>query len=249
MPTKTNQNGTAVNFTNTMTHKDYQQQNNLAQRTAAYRIKTVLQLGFDSNAILTPDQLAQLEARFNKGAITPKKAAAKMSVAPSFKLRVTPAKEAIEKVAQIIDELPNTPQLLPIAQPQAVPQQTAQSIEAQVLFFAPLAVNVLSIALTIAGLKMFAGWYGVALGVMFGLSLFAAVVVSRNSQKYDTSTTSLNTVMFLELGACVLHPFTFYTQLPNGNEALRITAACIASVFVAFLSYRAVLIVRDYNGE
>ena len=237
------------NETNTMTHRDYQDKINKGQRATASRLKNCLGIGFDSNAVLTTDQLAQLEARFNKGVITPKKAAAKMGVAPSFQLRVTPAKEAIEKVAQMIDELPNTPQLLPIAQPQTTPQQTAQSIEAQTLFFAPLAVNVLSIALTIAGLKMFAGWYGVALGIMFGLSLFAAVVVSRNSQKYDTSTTSLNTVMFLELGACLLHPFTFYTQLPNGNEALRITAACIASVFVAFLSYRAVLIVRDYNGE
>ena len=233
-----------------MTHKDYQEKINKGQRATASRLKNCLGIAYNSNETLTPDQLAQLEARFNKGAITPKKAAAKMSVAPSFQLRVTPAKDAIERVAQIADELPNTPQLLPIAQPQTTPQQTAQSIEAQVLFFAPLAVNVLSIALTIAGLRLFFKNYGFALGCMFGLMLFCAVVVSRNSKKGDTSGNALSTVLYMELGACILHPFTFYSQLSeNTNIWLSIGAACIAASFVAFLSYRAVLFVRNYNAE
>jgi hypothetical protein len=112
-----------------------------------------------------------------------------------------------------------------------------------------LLVSVLSVSLTTLGLGMFAQWAGYILGGMFALYLLASVLVSRNNQKGDTSEAALDTVLYMELGACVLHLFTFYTLLPDTHIVLRGCAAFIMAGFVAFLSYRAVKFVRLYNAE
>lgn len=110
-------------------------------------------------------------------------------------------------------------------------------------------VSLLSVTLTILGLSMFAQWAGTILGGMFALYLLASVLVSRNRLKGDTSEQALKTVLYMEIGASVLHGFTFYTLLPDTHNELRITAAVLMAGFVAFLSYKTVLFVRTYNAE
>jgi len=73
-----------------MTHNDYQQKNNLNQRTAAYRIKTVCGIGFVGLQELTPDQLTALGERFGGNAQQPQKrqSTAKMAIAQTAVISV-----------------------------------------------------------------------------------------------------------------------------------------------------------------
>jgi len=110
-------------------------------------------------------------------------------------------------------------------------------------------VSFLSVCLTTLGLALFAQWAGYILGGMFALSLLAAVIVARNKMKGDTSEQALNTVLYMEIGACCLHLFTFYSLLPEMDFWLRGCAALPMAAFAGFLSYQAVKLVRLYNAE
>lgn len=128
--------------------------------------------------------------------------------------------------------------------------QTAQPSEGKWVTMFTLLVNVFSVGLTIYGLYYFAGWPGVLLGVMVALSLLAAVLVSRNRQKGDTSASALKTVLYMEIGATALHSFTFYSALPDTAPVwFRVLASVSLSAFTAFLSYRAVVFARNYAAE
>ena len=72
--------------------------------------------------------------------------------------------------------------------------------------------------------------------------------------KGATSEQALSTVWKLESGAAVLHCFTFWRLLPEfpdgaGFFVARIILCGTLAGFVAYLSYNAVLTVRDYNAE
>jgi len=110
--------------------------------------------------------------------------------------------------------------------------------EAKTVFYLSISITVISIILTITGLFVFANWAGFMLGSMFSLFLFATVWIARNKMKGATSEQALKTVLNLEAGAAVLHCFTFWRLLPEFP----------AGEF-AYLSYNAVLTVRDYNAE
>ena len=92
------------------------------------------------------------------------------------------------------------------------------------------------------------------LGSMFSLFLFATVWIARNKMKGATSEQALKTVLNLEAGAAVLHCFTFWRLLPEFPAGewffvSRIVICTVLAGFVAYLSYNAVLTVRDYNAE
>lgn len=126
--------------------------------------------------------------------------------------------------------------------------------ESLAMLIFPSIVTALSVALTVCGLFMFAQWAGALLGSMFGFVLVCAVIVARNRMKGATSEQALNTVFWMELGAFALHCFTFYKLMPAFPEGLwwqmlhgALAAAC--GGFASFLSYRAVIMVRNYNAE
>jgi hypothetical protein len=227
-----------------MTHEQYKDTYaNGQQRTAAFRIGAVCGVGYRKDAVLTPEQLDALNARFGGGS---KQRNARPPQRNTARAKSVPQLPALVTEPQLMPvPMPQTP----TPEPQTAKAEPRKNIEAQILFFAPLIANVVSIALTIAGLWLFAGGYGVALGAMFGLMLLAAVIVSRNAKVGDTSTAALKTVLWMECGACVLHGFTFHTVLPDTNTYLRIGAAVLMAAFVAVLSYNAVLLVRNYNAE
>ena len=122
------------------------------------------------------------------------------------------------------------------------------------VFWPSLFITAASILLTITGLFVFAHWAGGLLGLMFALFLFIAVMVARDRMKGDTSKAALLGVLRLELGAAGLHCFTFWRLLPEFPAGAWFFAARIAlcislAGFAAFLSYSAVLTVRNYNAE
>ena len=122
------------------------------------------------------------------------------------------------------------------------------------VFWPSLFITAASILLTITGLFVFAHWAGGLLGLMFALFLFIAVMVARDRMKGDTSKAALLGVLRLELGAAGLHCFTFWRLLPEFPAGVWFFAARIAlcislAGFAAYLSYSAVLTVRNYNAE
>lgn len=126
--------------------------------------------------------------------------------------------------------------------------------EAKTVFYLSISITVISIILTITGLFVFANWAGFMLGSMFSLFLFATVWIARNKMKGATSEQALKTVWKLESGAAVLHCFTFWRLLPEFPAGewffvSRIVICTVLAGFVAYLSYNAVLTVRDYNAE
>lgn len=131
----------------------------------------------------------------------------------------------------------------------------AQWLERAAMIVLPGAVTVVSIGLTLFGLNYFAQEPGLMLGIMFGLVLFSAMIVARNPMKGDTSEQALSTVFWMEFGAFFLHCFTFYAKLPHPSVspewdwAVRAALAAPCAGFASFLSFRAVVMVRNYNAE
>ena len=205
-----------------MTHLEYLNSSKVNQRAVAYRLRSIGINNYCANDELTASQIAQLESRFGAAKVPqPKQRRVVNRSAKTHSLTVA-------TVAQIEDK----------------------KTESGLLFYAPFAVTLLSIALTVSGLFMFAGWFGFTLGCMFGLFLFGASIVARNKQKGDTSASALNTVLYLELGACLLHIFTFYAALENAtNDLLRWSAAFVCASFVAIISYNSINLIRNYNAE
>lgn len=205
-----------------MTHLEYLNSSKVNQRAVAYRLRSIGITNYCANQDLTASQISQLESRFGAAKIPQQKQ--KRVLNRSAKTHSL----TVATVAKIQDK----------------------KTESGLLFYAPFAVTLLSIALTISGLFMFAGWFGFTLGCMFGLFLFGASIVARNKEKGDTSASALNTVLYLELGACLLHVFTFYAALESANnEILRWSAAFVCASFVAIISYNSINLIRNYNAE
>lgn len=208
-----------------MTHLEYLNSSKVNQRAVAYRLRSIGITNYCANQDLTASQIEQLESRFGS------------------------AKMPQQKQKRVLNRSAKTHSLT-VATVATVAQIENKKTESGLLFYAPFAVTLLSIALTISGLFMFAGWFGFTLGSMFGLFLFGASIVARNKQKGDTSASALNTVLYLELGACLLHVFTFYAALESAsNEILRWSAAFVCASFVAIISYNSINLIRNYNAE
>lgn len=122
------------------------------------------------------------------------------------------------------------------------------------VLWVPILITLSSVTLTVTGLFVFAQWAGGLLGAMFSLFLFTAVMIARDNMKGDTSEQALKGVLRLEIGAAALHCFTFWRllpQFPDGQYFFysRVAACVILAGFAAYLSYSAVLTVRNYNAE
>lgn len=140
----------------------------------------------------------------------------------------------------------------PAAKTQTEPPGQKTERSPRYMVIAPLSITALSICLTITGLYVFANWAGGILGGMFALFLFTTVMVARERMKGATSEQALTTVFWLEIGAAGLHTFTFWRLLPEFPETYfpaRVAACVILAIGAAYLSYSAVLAVRNYNAE
>ena len=167
-------------------------------------------------------------------------------------------KQPKEKPKSEAKNLPAKSENKPEKQEEKKPKTEAKNSEAKsddiiVLILSGL-ITALSIVLTITGLFVFANWAGSILGGMFSLFLFATVWIARNKMKGATSEQALSTVWKLESGAAVLHCFTFWRLLPEFPDGglfftARIILCGTLAGFAAYLSYNAVLTVRDYNAE
>jgi len=224
-----------------MTHKQYTEQNAISQRTAAYRFAQCGVGGYSSDKELTQTEVDALAARFGGAQNRLRKVAQRSVSVPVAVAQIEPQQKA-QYLPQIVAQ-----------KAQIEPQKPKRNAESVILFFSPFAVTLISIALTVCGLYMFAGLFGIGLGLMFGLFLFAAALVARNNQKGDTSADALQVVLWLELGACILHVFTFHRSFGvmgvNADDRILWAAATFCSGFVAFISYSSVTLIRNYNAE
>jgi hypothetical protein len=194
--------------------------------------------GYAKNETATPSEIATMTEYY----ATLKSGEAKRAEKPKQAAAI-PVRQAPEK-----QDLAPAKRQAPIIAP-----AKSEDSKAPVVFLSPLAVSVVSVALTIGGLNRFAGVYGVGLGLMFAMYLLSAVWVARDRMKGDTSTDALKTVLYAELGACILHFFTFASILPDFGQAWSVPfkygAALLCAGSVAFLSYKSVILVRNYNSE
>ena len=233
-----------------MTHKQYTEQNEISQRTAAYRFAQCGVGGYSADKELAQSEVDALNARFGGSQKQTRKVAQRSARVPVFNVK-TAMVEWISEEAQMAPQ--KTAQNLPQIVAQKESKKPKRNAESVILFFSPFAVTLISIALTVCGLYMFAGLFGIGLGFMFGLFLFAAALVARNNQKGDTSADALQVVLWLELGACILHVFTFHRSFGvmgvNADDRILWAAATFCSGFVAFISYSSVTLIRNYNAE
>ena len=230
-----------------MTHKQYTEQNAISQRAAAYRFGQCGVGGYSADKELTQSEVNALAARFGGAQKHPRKVAQR-SVSVAVYEKPT-AQMFIEAAARM------TPQKT--AQKAHTGTQTEPAKSANkdgvIIFCASFANTLISIALTFCGMYMIAGMFGGGLGAMFGLFLLASVIAARNAETGDTSETALNTVWYLELGACLLHPYTFFTAFGkmgvHGEWYVLAGAAVVCAAFVAVLSYNSVKLIRNYYAE
>jgi len=191
---------------------------------------------FSKDIVPTPGQVAQIKSLASLQGLKVVKPKAKS--VPAIQVAQQPRQEVAQKAK---------------AAPAKKPTDWNALIEKSTMLLFPGLVTIASVILTICGLYMFAAWAGGILGAMFGLVLVSAVVVARNRMKGGTSQQALDTVLWMEIGAFFLHCFTFHALLPAvpGSFSLFIElgSAAVCAGFASFLSYRAVIMVRNYNAE
>ena len=231
-----------------MTHKLYTENNGISQRTAAYRFAQCGVGGYSADKELTQSEVNALAARFGGTQKQPRKVAQR-SVSVAVYEKPT-AQMFIDAVAQMTPQ--KTAQKTQTVT-QNEPQKVKRNIEKEILFWSSFAITAISILLTNSGLFVFADGFGILAGVMFGFSLVSAVVVARNSDKQETSEKALDVVLYLEIGACFLHVFTFHYALESkitlSDGWLLWIPSIVLSVCVAVMSYKGVELVRNYNVE
>lgn len=188
---------------------------------------------FSKDIVPTPEQMAQIKSLASLQGL--KVAKPKAKAAPAIQVAQQPRQEVAK------------------ATPAKQPTDWNAVIEKSTMLLFPGMVTIASVILTICGLYMFAAWAGGILGAMFGLVLVSAVVVARNRMKGGTSQQALDTVLWMEFGAFFLHCFTFHHLLPavpgKFSLAIELGSAAVCAGFASFLSYRAVIMVRNYNAE
>lgn len=227
-----------------MTHKQYTENNGISQRTAAYRFAQCGVGGYSADKELTQLEVDALAARFGGAQKTARKVAQRSVSVPVTVAQIEPQQKA-QYLPQIVAQKAQTVT-------QTEPAKTANK-DGVIIFYASFANTLISIALTFCGMYMIAGLFGGGLGAMFGLFLLASVIAARNAETGDTSEAALRTVLYLELGACLLHPYTFFTAFGKmgvrGEWYVLAGAAAICAAFVAVLSYNSVKLIRNYYAE
>lgn len=225
-----------------MTHKEYTDNNGISQRTAAYRFAQCGVGGYSADKELTQSEVNALSDRFGVAQKQTRKVAQK---SVSVQVALIEPQQKAQYLPQIVPQKAQT-------ETQTEPEKTANK-DASIIFYASFAVAFISMALTCAGMYMIAWLIGLGLGLMFSLFMLVSVVTARNAETGDTSREALNTVLYLELGACMLHPYTFYTAFEKmgvrGEWYVLALAAVGCSVGVAVLSYNSVKLIRNYFAE
>ncbi len=228
-----------------MTHKQYTENNGISQRTAAYRFAQCGVGGYSADKELTQSEVDDLNARFGGAQKQPRKVAQRSVSIPVTAAQIEPQQKA-QYLPQVVAQKAKT-------SAQSEPQKANRNIEKEILFWSSFAITAISILLTNSGLFVFADGFGILAGVMFGFSLVSAVVVARNSDKQETSEKALDVVLYLEIGACFLHVFTFHYALESkitlSDGWLLWIPSIVLSVCVAVMSYKGVELVRNYNVE
>jgi len=239
-----------------MTHKQYTENNGISQRTAAYRFAQCGVGGYSADKELTQSEVDALADRFGGAQKTARKVAQRSVSVPVAVAQIEPQQkaqylpQAVAQKAQIVTQTePQKAQTIT----QTEPQKVKRNMEKEILFWSSFAITAISILLTNSGLFVFADGFGILAGVMFGFSLVSAVVVARNSDKQETSEKALDVVLYLEIGACFLHVFTFHyafeSKITLSDGWLLWIPSIVLSVCVAVMSYKGVELVRNYNVE
>lgn len=226
-----------------MKHKEYLQNSGKGQRAIAYRFEQCGIGRYSADAELSEQDIEALNAKYGAQNI-PRKVAQR-----SVSVPVTVAQTAPQTKAQY---LPQKTQTVAQSEPQKEPEMSANK-DGVIIFYASFAVAFISMALTCAGMYMVAWLIGLGLGLMFSLFMLVSVIAARNAETGDTSREALNTVLYLELGACLLHPYTFFTAFQKmgvrGDWYVLALAAVGCSIGVAVLSYNSVKLIRNYFAE
>ena len=226
-----------------MKHKEYLQSSGLKQRAVAYRFDMCGIGRYSADAELSDEHLDMLTAKY--GAQKTARKVAQRSVSVPVTISQIEPQQAAQYLPQIVAQ---KAQIVT----QTEPAKTANK-DGVIIFYASFANTLISIALTFCGMYMIAGLFGGGLGAMFGLFLLASVIAARNAETGDTSESALRTVLYLELGACLLHPYTFFTAFGKmgvrGEWYVLAGAAAICAAFVAVLSYNSVKLIRNYYAE
>ena len=227
-----------------MTHKQYTENSGISQRTAAYRFAQCGVGGYSADKELAQSEVDALNDRFGGAQKQPRKVAQRSVSVPVTISQIEP-QQAAQYLPQIVAQKAQI-----VAQKE--PAKTANK-DGVIIFYASFANTLISIALTFCGMYMIAGLFGGGLGAMFGLFLLASVIAARNAETGDTSESALRTVLYLELGACLLHPYTFFTAFGkmgvHGEWYVLAVAAVVCAAFVAVLSYNSVKLIRNYFAE
>ena len=228
-----------------MTHKEYTENNGISQRTAAYRFAQCGVGGYSADKELTQLEVDALADRFGSAQKIARKVAQRSVSIPVTAAQIEPQQKA-QYLPQVVAQKAQT-------ETQTEPKKVKRNIEKEILFWSSFAITAISILLTNSGLFVFADGFGILAGVMFGFSLVSAVVVARNSDKQETSEKALDVVLYLEIGACFLHVFTFHYALESkitlSDGWLLWIPSIVLSVCVAVMSYKGVELVRNYNVE
>ena len=226
-----------------MTHKEYLQDSGLKQRAVAYRFDMCGIGRYSADAELSEDHLDMLTAKYGAQK-QPRKVAQRSVSIPVTVAQIEPQQKAQylpQKVAQKAQTVTQTE-----------PAKTANK-DGVIIFYASFAVAFISMALTCAGMYMIAWLIGLGLGLMFSLFMLVSVIAARNAEAGDTSEAALRTVWYLELGACMLHPYTFFKAFEkmgvHGEWYVLALAAVGCSVALAVLSYNSVKLIRNYFAE
>ena len=119
----------------------------------------------------------------------------------------------------------------------------------RIIFALSLGVTGASIFLVALGMWYAAGIYGATLAFAFAAYMAASVVVARDKNKGDTSSEAVNNVLSMELGAAFLHFYTFTKVLNVDPLPIKYAAAALFAMFIAYASYKSIILIRNYNAE
>ena len=119
----------------------------------------------------------------------------------------------------------------------------------RMIFAFSLGVTSASNWLVTLGMWYAAGFYGATLAFAFAAYMSASVIVARDKNKGDTSYEAVNTVLSMEVGAALLHFYTFTKVLKIEPWEVKYAAAALFAMFVAYASYKSIILIRNYNAE
>jgi len=138
----------------------------------------------------------------------------------------------------------------PVAKPKQGSTPKAKTASGRVEYAICIASVSVSVILFNYGTWKLAGIAGIFVGLMFGLYLAFSVRVCTDKSKDETSYSALQSVLFCEVCAVLLHTYTIYNHLTfDASEVLKVSVAGFIAAMVAFFSYQSVVGIRNYYAE